>query len=103
MRSSPGKVVQVAKTATQTTMAQASLSLSAQAKLRAANAVKAGTVGEDGPRTITVTPASFKGKDGSIIAGVRVGRHFLVPEHIDALCTALGVTPDPDRYFALFE
>lgn len=86
------------------TQAQATetLSLSAQAKLRAAEAIKAGTVGSDAPIQITVAPASFKGKDGKIVAGVRVGKHFLVPEHVDALCEALGVTPDPDRYLALF-
>jgi hypothetical protein len=80
----------------------APVSLAAQAKLRAAQAVSKGTVGDGGPVRITVVPASFKGKDGSIVAGVRVGRHFLVPEHVDAICEALGVTPDPEAYMKLF-
>lgn len=61
-----------------------------------------GKVGADAPVSISVVPATFKGKDGKVVVGVRVGRHFLVPEHVDAICNALGVTPDPDRYFALF-
>lgn len=87
----------------QRTMAQAVLSLSAQAKLRAADSVSKDKVGSDAPIRISVTPASFKGKDSKVVVGVRVGKHFLVPEHIDAICEALGVTPDPDRYFKLFE
>lgn len=81
------------------------LSLSAKAKLRAAEALRKGTVGAntDAPITVHVRPGTFKGTDGKVVTGVRVGKHFLVPEHIDAICEALGVTPDEDRYFALFE
>jgi hypothetical protein len=53
--------------------------------------------------TITVRPASFTGKDDAIVLGVRVGKHFMVPEHVEALCEALGVTPDEDKFLALFE
>lgn len=48
------------------------------------------------PRAISVRPASFKGKDDAIVIGVRVGSHFMVPEHIDAICEALGL-PESDE------
>lgn len=93
--------------ARQTTMAQQAetLSLSAQAKLRAARAVSSGAVGADAPIRITVTPASFKGKDGKVVAGVRVGKHFMVPEHIDAILDTLSVVltdVQAEAYLKLF-
>lgn len=60
----------------------------------------------DGVIRISITPASFTGKDGKPVVGVRVGKHFLVPEHVDALLAALGIPAaavDVDRYAALFE
>lgn len=65
---------------------------------------KAG-VRPDAPVRINVTPATFTGKDGKVVVGCRLGRHFLVPEHVDALLEALGVDPaaiNLERYEALF-
>lgn len=76
------------------------------ARERAAAAVKAGTVGATSEIRINVVPASFVSKrDGSTVVGVRVGRLFLVPEHVDALLGALGISPenvDLDKYTRLF-
>jgi len=94
-------------TATGKVVAVPGATLADQARARAV-AVLSGAAkrAENAPIRITITPASFVGKDGKPVVGVRVGKHFLVPEHIDALLTALGIpadTIDPDRYAALFE
>jgi len=74
----------------------------AQLRAKAEKAVKAGAKSERSI-SITVRPASFTGKDDKIVLGVRVGKHFMVPEHVEALCKALDVTPDEDKFLALFE
>jgi hypothetical protein len=78
--------------------------LVAQIRAQATANVAAG-IKSDGPVTISVVPASFKAKDGSVVVGVRLGRHFLVPEHVEALLDRLGVEITPElagRFAQLF-
>lgn len=82
------------------------INLDAIRKAAAANVGKAAKA--DGPITITVKPATFvskgKGKTpaGEIMVGCKVGNAWLAPEHVQALCNALGVTPDAKLFAKLF-
>lgn len=73
-------------------------------RTKAVNRVKKGIKSnEKRAVTVSVRPASFTGRDDEIILGVRVGRHFLCPEHVAALCDALGVSPSDEKLLAIFE
>jgi hypothetical protein len=73
---------------------------------RAAKALKAnGGKARSGEIRINVSPASFTAKDGTTVIGTRVGKHFLVPEHVLAILDYLKVdaaTVDQDRFDSMF-